>query len=84
MLAGGVLTGTLGWRYIFRLTAPVSFGLAILGWFAFPEEKADIGGPRPTLDFVGAGLGTRYLSLTCPPARFPFVGSRQLTYGSVS
>ncbi|KIY53337.1 MFS general substrate transporter, partial [Fistulina hepatica ATCC 64428] len=39
LIMGGVLTGTLGWRYIFYLNAPVLAALAGSGWASFPDER---------------------------------------------
>ncbi|THU88061.1 MFS general substrate transporter [Dendrothele bispora CBS 962.96] len=59
LILGGVLSGTVGWRYIFYIIAPIMFVLAILGWFSFPKEKRDKNvDKRPSLDFLGAALGT--------------------------
>ncbi|THU88064.1 MFS general substrate transporter [Dendrothele bispora CBS 962.96] len=61
LVLGGILSGTLGWRYIFYINAPVIFVLAVSGWLSFPNEK-EIGmtkdGKKPSLDFLGAALGT--------------------------
>ncbi|KAJ3809432.1 MFS general substrate transporter [Lentinula aff. lateritia] len=58
LILGGILSGTLGWRYIFYIDAPIIGILAVLGWFSFPKEKPNTGGRKPTLDLLGAGLGT--------------------------
>ncbi|KAJ3983673.1 major facilitator superfamily domain-containing protein [Lentinula detonsa] len=58
LILGGILSGTLGWRYVFYINAPIICILAITGWFSFPKEKSNVGGRKPTLDLLGAGLGT--------------------------
>ncbi|THU90808.1 MFS general substrate transporter [Dendrothele bispora CBS 962.96] len=58
LILGGILSGTLGWRYIFYLNAPIICVLAISGWFSFPKEREDRMGRKPSLDFPGAALGT--------------------------
>ncbi|KAJ3767142.1 major facilitator superfamily transporter [Lentinula raphanica] len=58
LILGGILSGTLGWRYVFYIDAPIIGILAITGWFSFPKEKPNVGGRKPTLDLLGAGLGT--------------------------
>ena len=46
-------------RYIFRILAPLTATLAIMGWFIFPDERQIAATERkPSLDFAGAGLGT--------------------------
>ncbi|KAF5346797.1 hypothetical protein D9758_015728 [Tetrapyrgos nigripes] len=57
LILGGLLTGTLGWRYIFYINAPMIFILAVSGWLFFPKEVKDTE-KRPSLDFLGAALGT--------------------------
>lgn len=57
LVAGGLFTALLGWRYIFRVTAPVGFAVAVVAFFVLPKDR-DIAGPKPALDFLGAGLGT--------------------------
>ncbi|KIK52676.1 hypothetical protein GYMLUDRAFT_49823 [Collybiopsis luxurians FD-317 M1] len=58
LILGGILSGTLGWRYIFYLDAPVIGLLAVTGWFSFPQEKPKTSERKPSLDLLGAGLGT--------------------------
>ncbi|KAK7471207.1 hypothetical protein VKT23_002616 [Stygiomarasmius scandens] len=60
LILGGLLSGTLGWRYVFYVNAPVIFVLAVSGWFSFPNgsENGTKEGGRPSLDFLGAALGT--------------------------
>ncbi|THU88060.1 MFS general substrate transporter [Dendrothele bispora CBS 962.96] len=58
LILGGILSGTLGWRYIFYVNAPIICVLAISGWISFPKEREDRMGRKPSLDFPGAALGT--------------------------
>ncbi|GHJ89019.1 hypothetical protein NliqN6_5421 [Naganishia liquefaciens] len=39
---GGVLSGSIGWRYIFRILASLTAILAVSGWFIFPGEAKDL------------------------------------------
>ncbi|KAF5360048.1 hypothetical protein D9758_007625 [Tetrapyrgos nigripes] len=57
LILGGILSGTLGWRYIFYINAPIILLLSILGWLSFPKENRHTG-RKPSLDFPGAALGT--------------------------
>ena len=46
-------------RYIFRILAPLTAILAVMGWIIFPDERQIAATERkPSLDFAGAGLGT--------------------------
>lgn len=57
-------------RYIFYINAPLIFMLSVSGFLAFPKEvRTD--GRKPSLDFLGAGLGTRHLVL--PPTWTCFI-----------
>ncbi|KAE9389495.1 MFS general substrate transporter [Gymnopus androsaceus JB14] len=58
LVLGGILSGTLGWRYIFYLNSPLIGILAVSGYFSFPKDKVNTTGQKPSLDFVGAALGT--------------------------
>ncbi|KAF5392230.1 hypothetical protein D9757_001595 [Collybiopsis confluens] len=58
LILGGILSGTLGWRYIFYINAPVIAVLAVSGWYSFPQEKPSASDKKPSLDLLGAGLGT--------------------------
>lgn len=57
LIFGGILSDTLGWAWVFRIAAPLGFVVAGLGYFVLPTDK-QIEGPKPALDFLGAGLGT--------------------------
>ncbi|KAF9028226.1 major facilitator superfamily domain-containing protein [Rhodocollybia butyracea] len=58
LILGGILSGTVGWRFIFYINAPLIGILAISGWFSFPQEHRKNKGRKPSLDLLGAGLGT--------------------------
>lgn len=62
LVLSGLLSSSLGWRYIFRLSAIVSALLAILGFLALPSTsiKRD---SKPEMDFWGASLSTAGLIL---------------------
>ena len=53
-LAGGVLTGSVGWRAIFWLNVPVGLVLMALGRLRLAETY----GPRRKLDLTGVVLGS--------------------------
>ena len=55
---GGVVTGVLGWRWVFWLTVPVALALLAAAWWLLPHE--DDGGLRSSrsLDLPGAALAT--------------------------
>jgi len=55
-LIGGLLTQTVGWRWIFALNIPLTIACALIGAFAVSESR-DAGAPR-RIDVVGFGLLT--------------------------
>lgn len=57
LIFGGLIEAALGWRYIFRLTAVLTSLIALGGAWALPRDTKHEG-PKPALDFWGAGLGT--------------------------
>ncbi|KAJ9112304.1 hypothetical protein QFC19_000723 [Naganishia cerealis] len=63
LIIGGLLTATLGWRWIFRVTAPLTFLLAVIAWYAFPAERKRPTGARPSMDIAGSCLGTSAMVL---------------------
>jgi MFS family permease len=75
LVLGGLVTGTIGWRYVFRITTPISALLAIAGWFVFPHEIHSADERKPALDVPGAALGTSGMIL------FTFALSSSDTYG---
>jgi EmrB/QacA subfamily drug resistance transporter len=52
VLAGGLLTELLSWRWILFINVPIGLLVLIVARFAITESKAD--GERPTLDWAGA------------------------------
>ncbi|GAA5878624.1 hypothetical protein JCM1840_003531 [Sporobolomyces johnsonii] len=63
LVLGGLLTGTIGWRWVFRITSPVIAVLGILAIFFFPPDKPREGDRKPALDIAGAALGTSAMIL---------------------
>ncbi|OKL60184.1 hypothetical protein UA08_04926 [Talaromyces atroroseus] len=62
LVLGGLLSSSLGWRYIFRLSVIVSGLLAILAILVLPpNRKAD--NSKSKLDYFGASLSTSGLIL---------------------
>ncbi|MCX6483577.1 MAG: MFS transporter [Mycobacterium sp.] len=55
-LIGGLLTQTVGWRWIFALNIPLTAACAIIGVFAISESR-DSGAPR-RIDVAGLALLT--------------------------
>jgi EmrB/QacA subfamily drug resistance transporter len=52
VLAGGVLTDLLSWRWILFINVPIGLAVVIIARLAVPESHAE--GERPTLDWAGA------------------------------
>jgi EmrB/QacA subfamily drug resistance transporter len=52
VLAGGVLTDLLSWRWILFINVPIGLAVFLVGRFAIAESRAE--GERPTLDWAGA------------------------------
>ena len=52
VLAGGVLTDLLSWRWILFINVPIGLALLAVARFAIPESRGE--GERPTLDWAGA------------------------------
>src|ERR1700752_5162107 len=77
-ILGGVLTDTIGWRYIFWLNAPVGVIALLMTYRYLPESRdpdaASIDVPGQTLAMVGLGTLTvvlvegRTLPAACPVA----------------
>jgi hypothetical protein len=55
---GGVVTGLLGWRWVFGLTVPLTVVLLVLGWLLVPRDEIGAGPRRRPLDLTGAVLAT--------------------------
>ena len=52
VLAGGVLTDLLSWRWILFINIPIGLLVLVVARFAVTESRAE--GARPTLDWAGA------------------------------
>jgi EmrB/QacA subfamily drug resistance transporter len=52
VIAGGVLTDLLSWRWILFINVPIGILVLIVARFAISESRAE--GDRPTLDWAGA------------------------------
>ncbi|TGO79942.1 hypothetical protein BELL_0019g00300 [Botrytis elliptica] len=62
LIFGGFLTGSLGWRYLFYVSAALTGSLGVLGQFILPKDRLE-GQEKPSLDLLGAGLSTGGLIL---------------------
>ena len=61
MLAGGVLTSLLDWRWVLFVNVPIGIALLAAAWVALHGPRADR--PQPSLDVPGALTVT----VACPP-----------------
>lgn len=61
VLAGGVLTSLLNWRWVLFVNVPVGIVLLAGAWLALPRSQAR--GPRKTLDLPGAVTVTAGLAV---------------------
>jgi MFS family permease len=52
-LLGGILGSTIGWRWMFYLTAIIGFSMAVLGAFVIPSEKGVSKVEDRRIDVVG-------------------------------
>ena len=52
VLAGGVLTDLLSWRWILFINVPIGLAVALVARIAITESRGE--GERPTLDWAGA------------------------------
>src|SRR3954447_16861517 len=52
VIAGGVLTNLLSWRWILFINVPIGLVVLLVARFAVAESRAE--GERPTLDWAGA------------------------------
>lgn len=62
LVLGGLLSSSLGWRYIFRLSVIISALLAILGFITLPSTSIKKHSDS-RMDFLGASLSTAGLIL---------------------
>ena len=61
ILLGGVITTTLGWRYIFFINIPIGIVAVVLGWLTLPRTR-----PEPAhFDVPGFVLLSSSLALIC-------------------
>ncbi|PWN47166.1 MFS general substrate transporter [Violaceomyces palustris] len=63
LILGGLIEGSLGWRWIFRVIAIFAALVALASLWLFPKDERRLPGPKPALDIWGAGLGTSGLVL---------------------
>lgn len=87
LVLGGIFSQSLGWRYIFYITAPIGILVAVLGVGVIPKDVV-IKGPKPALDIAGSVLGSASMVLLvfvlssggeCEPFRQKFPRQTTLT-----
>lgn len=57
LVLSGLLSGTIGWRYLFYILTPVLVSIAVGGFFFFPKDVVHKD-QRPKLDIIGSFTGT--------------------------
>ncbi|KAI7829436.1 major facilitator superfamily domain-containing protein [Gamsiella multidivaricata] len=57
LLLSGALTSTIGWQWVFFISAIMSAILFVLGFFAIPDVPG-LHGEKPRIDFGGAATAT--------------------------
>ncbi|TIB61369.1 hypothetical protein E3P77_04013 [Wallemia ichthyophaga] len=62
LVLSGLLSGTIGWRYLFYILTPVLVSIAIGGFFFFPKDVIHKD-QRPKLDIIGSFTGTSAMVL---------------------
>lgn len=62
LVLSGILSGTIGWRYLFYILTPILIIISVGGWFAFPKDVFP-DTPRPKLDILGSFTGTASMIL---------------------
>jgi MFS family permease len=82
-LLGGVITDTLGWRWIFLVNVPVCTGVVVLGWLALETGKPS--DTRRALPVTRALLlAIAVAGLTAAPSASPQVAAVLLGVGLVA
>jgi len=76
VLAGGILTDLLNWRWVLFVNVPIGLDLLVMAQRALPESRAQ--GPRPRLDIEGAFTITAGLALLV----YGIVGTDTHSWGS--
>lgn len=61
LVLSGLLSGTIGWRYLFYILAPVLVAISASGFFFFPQDHIET--PKPKLDVIGSFVGTAAMIL---------------------
>lgn len=62
LVLGGLLTASIGWRYLFYLSVAITGTIPVIGWFILPNDRRQ-GQEKPKLDFAGVGLSATGLIL---------------------
>jgi MFS family permease len=68
VLAGGILTGLLSWRWVLFVNIPVGIAVIVPALLAVSEPRVD--GPRARLDILGTGIaaaGLIWIAVTLAP-----------------
>jgi EmrB/QacA subfamily drug resistance transporter len=55
-VAGGLITGSLSWRWIFYVNVPICLTGLVLAWRGLPAGQRAMAGPKPRLDLAGLAL----------------------------
>lgn len=84
---GGVLTDTLGWRWVFWVKVPIGLAVAVAGWLVLPRRTAaaEPGQARRPVDVVGTLLVTAGLAaLVYGVVTVRAAGTRGVAFGSLA
>ena len=76
---GGLLSDTLGWRFIFVVLALVSVGLFLIVLLRLPESK----GPDPTASLRPKGIALQYLTVARNPQFLIYAPASGLASGGL-
>lgn len=63
LILGGLVSSTVGWRWIFRIISILAIVTSILSFICLPQLEKEIGSKKGRLDYVGAFLATAGLVL---------------------